>query len=62
MKDTVKLGQYLFYDWRLSVNHTRSCGTCHNPQFAFTDGYKRSLGAFADLHQRNTQPLFNLSF
>ena len=57
----IELGRYLFYDRRLSVNNTRSCGTCHNPQFAFTDGYKRSLGAFADLHQRNTQPLFNLS-
>lgn len=54
------LGRYLFFDRRLSVNNTKSCGTCHNPQFAFTDGYKRSLGAFADLHQRNTQPLFNL--
>lgn len=60
-QDTVKLGRYLFYDRRLSVNNTRSCGTCHNPRFAFTDGYKRSLGVFADLHQRNTQPLFNLS-
>jgi cytochrome c peroxidase len=56
------LGRYLFFDRRLSINNTRSCGTCHNPQFAFTDGYKRSLGAFADLHQRNTQPLFNLSY
>ncbi|MEP7237310.1 MAG: MbnH family di-heme enzyme [Ferruginibacter sp.] len=63
-KDSVKieLGRYLFFDRRLSVNNTRSCATCHNPQFAFTDGYKRSLGAFADLHQRNTEPLFNLSY
>lgn len=58
----IKLGQYLFFDRRLSVNNTRSCATCHNPQFAFTDGYKRSLGAYADLHQRNTQPLFNLGY
>ena len=58
----VELGRYLFFDRRLSVNNTRSCATCHNPQFAFTDGYKRSLGAFADLHQRNTQPLFNLAY
>ncbi len=57
----IELGWYLFYDRRLSINNTRSCGTCHNPQFAFTDGYKRSLGAFADLHNRNTQPLFNLN-
>ena len=61
-QNQIKLGRYLFFDRRLSVNNTRSCGTCHNPQFAFTDGYKRSLGAYADLHQRNTQPIFNLSF
>ena len=60
-QNQIKLGRYLFFDRRLSVNNTRSCGTCHNPQFAFTDGYKRSLGAYADLHQRNTQPVFNLS-
>lgn len=58
----VEAGRYLFFDRRLSVNNTRSCATCHNPQFAFTDGYKRSLGAFADQHQRNTQPLFNLQY
>jgi len=58
----IELGRYLFFDRRLSVNNTRSCATCHNPQFAFTDGYKRSLGVFADLHQRNTQPLFNLAY
>jgi cytochrome c peroxidase len=57
----IELGRFLFFDRRLSVNNTRSCATCHNPQFAFTDGYKRSLGVFADLHQRNTQPLFNLA-
>ena len=45
---TIELGRYLFFDRRLSVNNTRSCATCHNPQFAFTDGYKRSLGVYAD--------------
>jgi cytochrome c peroxidase len=58
----IELGRFLFFDRRLSVNNTRSCATCHNPQFAFTDGYKRSLGVYADLHQRNTQPLFNLEY
>jgi cytochrome c peroxidase len=58
----LNLGRYLFFDRRLSVNNTRSCATCHNPAFAFTDGYKRSLGVYADLHQRNTQPLFNLAY
>jgi cytochrome c peroxidase len=61
VQQSLTLGRYLFYDRRLSVNNTRSCATCHNPQFAFTDGYKRSSGVYADLHQRNTQPLFNLA-
>jgi cytochrome c peroxidase len=61
-QNQIELGRHLFFDRRLSVNNTRACATCHNPNFAFTDGYKRSLGAFADLHQRNTQPLFNLSY
>jgi cytochrome c peroxidase len=62
VQNQIELGRYLFFDRRLSVNNTRACATCHNPNFAFTDGYKRSLGAFADLHQRNTQPLFNLTY
>lgn len=57
----IELGRRLFFDRRLSVNFVKSCGTCHNPKFAFTDGYKRSIGAFADLHQRNTTPLFNMA-
>lgn len=62
LQHTIITGRYLFFDRRLSVNNTRSCGTCHNPTYAFTDGYKRSLGIYADLHKRNTQPLFNLSY
>jgi cytochrome c peroxidase len=58
----IELGRYLFFDRRLSFNNTRSCASCHDPRFAFTDGYRRSQGATADLHQRNAQPLFNLAF
>ncbi|MBL7729405.1 MAG: di-heme enzyme, partial [Dinghuibacter sp.] len=57
-----ELGRYLFFDRRLSFNQTKSCAGCHAPQFAFTDGYRRSFGATADMHQRNTQPLFNILF
>jgi cytochrome c peroxidase len=58
----IALGRHLFFDRRLSFNNTKSCATCHAPAFAFTDGYRRSLGATADMHQRNAQPLFNLVF
>jgi len=56
------VGRYLFYDRRLSFNQTRSCASCHDPKFSFTDGYRRSVGAVGDLHQRNSSPLINLVF
>ncbi len=59
--DLVQLGKVLFFDNRLSFNQTKACASCHDPKFAFTDGYKRSIGATGQLHQRNSKPLFNLS-
>ncbi len=55
------LGESLFFDKRLSVTGTKSCATCHNPELAFTDGYRKSPGVFADLHFRNTPTLLNVS-
>lgn len=57
-----ELGRYLFFDRRLSVNNTKSCATCHDPAFSFTDRYNRSIGALGDLHQRNASPLINIVF
>jgi cytochrome c peroxidase len=39
-----RLGQYLFFDLRLSGNGKISCATCHQPGRAFTDGRPVSLG------------------
>ncbi len=61
-KEKVKLGRYLFYDRRLSINNTKACATCHAQEFSFTDNYKRSIGALGDLHRRNSKPLINLVF
>jgi len=60
--EKIELGRYLFYDRRLSVNKSKSCASCHDPKFSFTDGYRRSIGALGDLHQRNSSPLINLIF
>ncbi|PSK90287.1 cytochrome-c peroxidase [Taibaiella chishuiensis] len=59
----VALGRKLFYDTRLSVNNNRSCGTCHQPGRAFTDGLKLNeslLGSKKLL--RNTPTLLNAAF
>lgn len=56
-----EFGHRLFFDVRLSINGTKSCATCHDPRLAFTDGYRRSMGAFADQHRHNAPSLINLS-
>lgn len=56
------LGHYLFFDNRLSANSTKACASCHAPQFAFSDGYKRSLGIKADLTPRNAPSLINTAY
>src|SRR3954462_11177664 len=48
--EKVRLGRYLFYDKRMSVNGTTSCATCHRQELAFTDGLPRAKGATGDLH------------
>ena len=35
--DLAALGQLLFFDANLSRERSQSCGTCHDPQWAFTD-------------------------
>ena len=56
---TAQLGETLFFDKRLSRNGTRACASCHAPELAFSDGYRRSLGAEADLHKHNAPSLLN---
>jgi len=53
------LGRYLFFDNHLSLNHSKSCGTCHSPQFAFTDGYRLSVSALGESLLHNSPSLLN---
>ncbi len=55
------LGRFLFYDTYLSINHTKSCGSCHAPQFAFTDGYRRSVSPLGENLLHNSPSLLNTS-
>jgi cytochrome c peroxidase len=57
----VVLGQHLFYDTRLSANNTKACATCHAPQFAFSDGYRRSSGIYADETKHNSPSLLQVA-
>jgi cytochrome c peroxidase len=51
-----ELGQMLFFDPVLSNGNGISCGTCHQPDKAFTDGLKKAKGILGKQVQRNTLP------
>lgn len=55
------IGQFLFFDTNLSLNNTKSCSSCHNPTFAFSDGYRLSVTAFGESTLHNAPSLINVS-
>jgi cytochrome c peroxidase len=59
-EEKVAIGGKLFVDPILSINSTISCGTCHVPSLAFTDGKKVSEGLFP--LTRSAPSLFNIGF
>lgn len=58
---SIKLGHYLFFDNRLSGNHTKSCASCHSPNMAFTDGYRSSVTPFGENVLHNAPSLLNIN-
>ena len=58
----VRLGRYLFYDKRLSLNGTQSCASCHRQELAFTDGRAAALGATGEPHPRGAMSLVNVAY
>ena len=56
----VELGRMLFYDPKLSRNHTVTCATCHVQALAFTDGKRVSEGIDGQKTDRNSMSLANM--
>ena len=61
-REKVALGKKLFNDFRLSLNGTTSCASCHRSELAFTDARARSIGADGMQHQRNAMSLINVAY
>jgi cytochrome c peroxidase len=55
-----RLGQFLFFDRRLSANGQVACATCHDPSKAFTDA--RPLGQGLAPTERHTSGLWNVGY
>jgi cytochrome c peroxidase len=56
------LGRVLFYDTRLSANHTVSCGSCHAQAQAFDDPNRFSRGFKGGRTDRMAMNLVNLRY
>ena len=58
----IRLGQQLFFDKRLSADGTVSCASCHQPEQAFSDAKKVSVGVADRTGTRNAPSLLNAAF
>jgi cytochrome c peroxidase len=56
------LGRVLFYDKRLSITNTVSCGSCHEQSRGFTLGTRFGIGAFGEATRRNPMALANARY
>jgi cytochrome c peroxidase len=56
------LGRVLFYDTNLSRNNTKSCASCHQQAFSFTDPEQFSTGFEGGLTGRNSMSLLNAAY
>jgi cytochrome c peroxidase len=60
--DTVALGRRLFYDPKVSADHSLSCASCHNPGLGFTDGRAVSIGTANRVGRRNAPTVLNAAY
>lgn len=60
--EKAELGKLLYFDTRLSADNSLSCATCHNPQFAFTDGEAVSTGIRGQKGARSAPTIINRAY
>ncbi len=58
----VRLGRWLFFDKRLSIDSTVSCATCHRPEHGFSEPTSVSTGVNDMKGKRKAPPVLNLAW
>lgn len=61
-EEGVDLGRHLFYDRMLSLDYSKSCSSCHQQAFGFSDPLKLSGGINAQLTERHSMAIANVSW
>ncbi|MDG2384509.1 MAG: cytochrome c peroxidase [Pirellulaceae bacterium] len=60
--EKVALGRKLFFDTALSVDHSMSCATCHDPQKGWSNGLKVAEGVNGKEGSRNVPSILNAAY
>jgi cytochrome c peroxidase len=60
--ERVELGWLLYFDKRLSADHTVSCASCHSPAHGFTDGAAVSTGIKGQKGGRSAPTVINRAY
>jgi cytochrome c peroxidase len=60
--ESVRLGRWLFFDPRLSIDETVSCATCHRPPHGYSEPTPVSSGVKGKTGNRKAPPVLNLAF
>jgi cytochrome c peroxidase len=62
-REKVQLGRKLFFDRRLSLNETMSCGMCHIPEHGFTNNeLATAVGIEGRTVRRNAPTIYNAAY
>lgn len=59
-KDTIELGEKLFFDTKLSLDNSISCASCHIPEYGFADTVALSSGVHGAIGKRNAPTVMNM--
>jgi cytochrome c peroxidase len=57
--EKIKLGRQLFFDKRLSRDHSLSCASCHDPKLGFGDSRKLAVGVGGKTGTRRAPRIVN---
>lgn len=60
--EAISLGRHLFWEKKMSLDNTISCGSCHLPNHAFSDPATFSLGVGGAIGERQSMTLANVGW
>ena len=61
-REKAALGRRLFFDTRLSADHSRACADCHRPEMVFSDGKRVPVGIQGRRGTRNAPAILNRTY